>query len=258
MTGLVIGMTMGDVLRIAEPSDGVLLLTLDRPAQRNAIDFALLEALAAAFLCFRTEERWRVAVLTGAAPAFCAGLDLKSFSAPDAPRHRVGELITALPSLGKPLIAAVNGAAYTGGLELALACDFIVASAEARFADTHARIGAVSGSGMGSRLPHAVGTRAAKQMMLTCAPIDAATALRIGLVNEVVPADELLPRAIALAGMIASHDPALIRIVKGVLDRGSEGTLADAIALERDALANRKAEGDMMWTHRPDKTPTPR
>lgn len=236
------------VLSVEEARDGVMLLTLDRPAQRNAIDMAMLEALAEAFDRFRGEAIWRAAVVTGRPPAFCAGLDLKTFSAPDAPRERVTALIQSIPRLDKPIVAAVNGAAYTGGLEMALGCDFILASEEARFADTHARIGALSGSGMGSRLPYAVGTRFARQMMLSCEPIDAATALRIGLANEVLPADLLIPRALDVASAIAAHDPDLIRIAKSVLDRGSETTLGDAIAIEADALARRKAEGAMSWT----------
>ncbi|ATE63985.1 enoyl-CoA hydratase-related protein [Rhizorhabdus dicambivorans] len=234
-------------LLIEEAGEGVLLLTLNRPAQRNAIDLDLCDALLAALARFRDEDRWRAAILTGQPPAFCAGMDLKAFSAPDAPRHRVTELIHSLPSLGKPIIAAVNGAAYTGGLELALACDFILAGEGARFADTHAKIGALSGSGMGSRLPHAVGLRFAKQMMLACQPIDAATALRVGLVNEVLPADRLLPRAIELATAIAGHDRELVRLARDVLDRGSAATLGEAIAIEREALAKRKAEGAMRW-----------
>ena len=238
---------MSETLLVEEAAAGVLLLTLDRPAQRNAIDLDLCDALAGALARFRDEERWRAAILTGRPPAFCAGLDLKSFAAPDAPRHHVTELIHSVAALGKPIIAAVNGAAYTGGLELALACDFILASEEARFADTHAKIGALSGSGMGSRLPHAVGQRFAKQMMFSCQPIDAPTALRVGLVNELLPADRLLPRAIELAAAAAGHDPALVRIVKDVLDRGGAATLAEAIGIEREALARRKAEGAMRW-----------
>jgi len=242
---------MSDVLLIEEASDGVMLLTLNRPAQRNAIDLALLDALNDAFERFRAEQRWRTAVLTGAPPAFCAGLDLKTFSAPNSPRPRVTALIRSIPSLGKPIIAAVGGAAYTGGLEIALSCDFILASEAARFADTHAKIGALSGSGMGSRLPHAVGTRFARQMMLSCQPIDAATALRVGLVNEMLPADALLTRAIEVAAAIAAHDPGLIRISKDVLDRGSETTLGEATRIEAEALAQRKAEGAMSWTAPP-------
>lgn len=238
---------MNDALIIEEPHAGVLLLTLNRPAQRNAIDFTLLAALNAAFDDFAGNDHWRAAVLTGAPPAFCAGLDLKSFSAPDAPRAAVTALIQRVPRLGKPIIAAVGGAAYTGGLEMALGCDFILASEAAHFADTHAKIGALSGSGMGSRLPHAVGTRFARQMMLSCEPIDATTALRVGLVNELVATDRLLPRAFDVAAAIASHDPALIRIAKEVLDRGSETTLGEAMAIETEALARRKAQGAMSW-----------
>lgn len=234
-------------LRIEEPAPGVMLLTLDRQAQRNAIDLALADALAAALAEFEAEPRWRAGVVTGAPPAFCAGLDLKAFSAPDAPRNRVTEVIVAVAGRHKPMIAAVNGAAYTGGLEIALSCDFIIAAESARFADTHAKIGALSGSGMGSRLPRAVGARFARQMMLTCAPIDAATALRVGLANEVVADDALLPRAIELAALMAGHDPEIVGIAKQVVDRGTEATLAEAIAIEREALARRKAQGAMTW-----------
>lgn len=235
------------VLLQDEPADGVLLLTLNRPEARNALSIELVEALAEALAAFRDDARWRAAVLTGAAPAFCAGLDLKSFSAPDAPRHRVGEVIAALPETGKPIIAAVNGAAFTGGLEMVLACDFAVAAREARFADTHARIGALSGSGMGSRLPRAVGAAWAKQMMLTSAPIDAETALRIGLVNELVDQEQLISRAVELASMIAGHDAELVSLAKGVVDRGCLATLAEAIAIEKATLVERKAKGQMAW-----------
>lgn len=240
-----------DVLLIEEPIDGVMLLTLNRPAQRNAIDIALLDAMNAALDDFADDERWRAAVLTGTPPAFCAGLDLKIFSSSNAPRSAVTTLIQRVPRLGKPIVAAVGGAAYTGGLELALGCDFILASEAARFADTHARIGALSGSGMGSRLPHAVGARFARQMMLSCQPIDAATALRVGLINELLPVNALLPRAVELASAIAAHDPALIRIAKGVIDRGSEATLAKALTIETQALERRKAQGAMTWNDAP-------
>ncbi len=235
-------------LSIEDVADGVRVLTLDRPAQRNALDLSLTDALSDAMAEFAANADWRVAIITGRPPAFCAGLDLKTFSAPDAPRHKVTALISGIAEIGKPIIAAVNGAAYTGGLELALACDFIIASDEARFADTHAKIGALSGSGMGSRLPHAVGYRFAKQMMLSCAPIDAQTALQAGLVNEITPPSELLGRAVAIAAQIAQHDPGLIKTVLEVLDLGSRTSLGEAIAIERDALARRKAQGAMQWT----------
>ena len=238
---------MTDILLRSEEADGVLLLTMNRPDARNAISLELAEELSFALAEFKADGRWRAGVLTGAPPAFCAGLDLKSFSAPDAPRYKVTELIASLPNLGKPLIAAVGGAAMTGGLELVLACDFAIAGTQARFADTHARIGALSGSGMGSLLPRTVGARWARQMMLTCAPIDAQTALRIGLVNELVEQDQLVPRAVELAAMIAAHDPQLVSLAKGVIDQGFRTTLEEAGVIERRTLAERKASGGMEW-----------
>jgi enoyl-CoA hydratase len=238
---------MTDILLRNEPEDGVLVLTMNRPDARNAISLELADELADALAQFKADDQWRAGILAGAPPAFCAGLDLKSFSAPDSPRHKVTELITSLPHLGKPLIAAVGGAAMTGGLELVLSCDFAIASPQARFADTHARIGALSGSGMASRLPRTVGVNWAKQMMLTCAPVDAATALRIGLVNEVVGQDELIPRAIELAKLIASHNPDLVSVAKGVIDSGFRATLDEALEIEQRALAKRKASGAMEW-----------
>jgi enoyl-CoA hydratase len=233
---------------LVEHVDGVLTLTLSRPAQRNALDQEMVEALGQALHDYATDPSLRCAVITGAPPAFCAGLDLRAFSAPEAPRHHVSELIASIPECPKPLIAAVNGAAYTGGLEIALSCDFILAAEGARFADTHAKIGALSGSGMGSRLPRAVGARFAKQMMLSCQPIDAATALRVGLANEVVPDAGLLARAREIAVAIAGYDPELVQITKDVVDRGAASTLADALVIERQALAKRKAERSMTWT----------
>src|SRR5690606_31631575 len=140
----------------------------------------------------------RVMILTGADPAFCAGLDLKELGSsglsadPDA---------TPLPfgSLTKPLLGAINGAAVTGGFELALGCDLLIASERARFADTHARVGVMPGWGLTVLLPQAIGIRRARQMSFTGNYVDAATALAWGLVNEVVPHETLLDRARAIA-----------------------------------------------------------
>jgi enoyl-CoA hydratase len=225
----------------------VLVLTLSRPAQRNALDLSLVDALARAMTRYTEDASLRCAVLTGAPPAFCAGLDLKAFATADSPRGQVSAFINSLAELPKPIIAAVNGPAITGGLELALSCDFIIAAESARFGDTHARIGALSGSGMGARLPRAIGARFAKQMILTCETIDAATALRVGLVNEVTQDDALLARARALALAIAAHDPELVGLAKRVVDRGSLETLGGALQIERDVLAERKRTRAMSW-----------
>lgn len=225
----------------------VLSLTLNRPAARNALNISLTRALAQQLQRFADDPNLRVATLTGSDPAFCAGLDLKDFSATDSPRHEVAALIDSVPRLRKPIIAAVNGAAMTGGLELALGCDFIIASERARFGDTHTKIGALAGGGMTSRLPHTIGYRWSKQMSYTSIPVDAATALRIGLVNEIKPHDELQAYVRSLAQSIAAQNAELIGIVKQVMDAGAQSTLADAVRLEKEALATRKAQGPMSW-----------
>ncbi len=149
-------------------------------------------------------------VLTGADPAFCAGLDLTELGEPDSPlRGAAGGPV--LPGLTKPLIGAINGVAVTGGLELALACDFLVASDRARFADTHARVGIQPGWGLTVALPEAIGFRRAREMSGTGNFIDAHTALTWGLVNHVVPHEDLLSFAHRLAADAASTDQDAMR-----------------------------------------------
>jgi enoyl-CoA hydratase len=230
-----------------ERTDAVMMLTLDRPRARNALNLDLTRALRAQLAAFDSDASLRAMVLSATDPAFCAGLDLKDFSEANSPRGEVGALLSEFPKCSKPVIGAINGAAMTGGLELALGCDFLIASERALFGDTHSKIGALAGGGMGSRLPHAVGYRWAKQMSFTCVPVDAATACRIGLVNEVVVHEALLPRALELAQAIAQWDPELIATVKNVLDRGAQTTLEESGRIEGSALAERKARGGMQW-----------
>lgn len=227
--------------------DGILLLTLNRPSARNALNVELTRALAEQIARIDADDAVKVAVITGTDPAFCGGLDLKEFSNPSSPRSEVGAMINSVAQIRKPVIAAVNGPAVTGGLELALGCDFIIASEQAKFADTHTKIGALAGSGLTSRLPHRIGYAWAKQISYTSLPIDAATALRIGIANEVKPHQELLPYVGTLASAIAAQNAELIGTVKRVLDSGSYSTLADALRIEREALAVRKAKGDASW-----------
>ena len=195
-----------------EVRDRVALVILDRPEVRNALSARLLEELPAALGECDHRDDVDVVVLTGADPAFCAGLDLRELGdgqlggavLPGPTGVRRGPL----PEISVPVIGAVNGAAVTGGLELALACDFLIASEHARFADTHARIGVMPGWGLTVLLPEAVGVRRARQMSLTGNYVDASTALRWGLVNEVVPHAELIPRAVGLARDVADNDRA--------------------------------------------------
>ena len=202
---------MADVLS-EQRDDGVAVVTLNRPDRRNALSAALLSALRATVAELDASQDVRAIVLTGADPAFCAGLDLTELGEPGSALGSAGSG-PVLPPLSTVLIGAVNGAAVTGGLELALACDFLVASERARFADTHARVGIMPGWGLSYHLPEAVGLRRARQMSATGNFVDARTALAWGLVNEVVPHAELLDVAVRLAADAASNDPAAVQAI---------------------------------------------
>ncbi len=199
---------MADSVLIEHRDDGVALVTLNRPSVRNAVDVGLAAELVAAMDAVSDA---RCVVLTGADPAFCAGLDLRNLGT-----ERLADLppfIHAVASSPVPVIAAVNGAAVTGGFEVALACDFIVASERARFADTHLRVGVYPGPVLVD-LPRRVGMARAREMSLTGNFVDADTALRIGLVNHVVPHDELLGFAVGLAAAIAEQDPSMVATMR--------------------------------------------
>jgi enoyl-CoA hydratase len=192
--------------------DGVAVVTLNRPGRRNALSAALLAGLRSLVAELDASPDVRAIVLTGADPAFCAGLDLTELGEPGSPLGAAGSG-PVLPPLSTLLIGAVNGAAVTGGLELALACDFLIASERARFADTHARVGIMPGWGLSYALPEAVGLRRARQMSATGNFVDARTALAWGLVNEVVPHAELLDVARRLAADTASNDAAAVQAI---------------------------------------------
>jgi enoyl-CoA hydratase len=192
--------------------DAVALVTLNRPDRRNALSSTLLTALRATLAELDAQPGVRAIVLTGADPAFCAGLDLTELGRPDSQLAAAGAG-PVLPPLTTPLIGAVNGAAVTGGLELALACDFLVASERATFADTHARLAIMPGWGMTYALPEAVGVRRARQMSATGNFIDARTALAWGLVNGVVPHAELVEVSLGLAADAAANDAAAVQAI---------------------------------------------
>jgi enoyl-CoA hydratase len=240
----------GDRDVLSETRHGsVLLLTLNRPESRNALNRELIAALQAAIGRHAADESLAVLVLTGADPAFCAGLDLRELSQRGAPPMGGGEMIHALAALGKPVIGAVNGPAVTGGLELALACDFLIASERATFADTHARVGVLPGGGLSARLPQAVGLRLARQMSYTGDYLSSARALASGLVNEVVEHDGLLGRALEVAETIAANHNELVQELKSIYYRGSLSTLADALAIETEAATARRAAGRQFATN---------
>lgn len=193
---------------LVERRGKVALITLNRPAVRNAIDFALARQLCDAIAAVQDAG---CIVITGADPAFCAGLDLRNLGAEklaDIPLFNQAVRDSAIP-----VIAAVNGAAVTGGFEIALACDFIVASEKAVFADTHLRVGVYPGP-VAVDLPRRVGIAKAREMILTGNFVDAATAERIGLANHVVPHEELLPFALRMAEAIAEQDRAMVTALR--------------------------------------------
>ncbi len=201
----------------------VTVLTLDRPGARNALTGPLVAALADALAAADADPEVHALVLTGRDPAFCAGLDLADLPATyaeivSAGRRTGGARRGLLPRTATPVVGAVNGPAITGGLELALGCDLLVASDRATFADTHARVGVLPGGGMTVRLPQLVGVNRARQLSLTGTFIDAPTACAWGLVNEVVPHADLLARALDLAGAMAECDPALVAELRSMYD----------------------------------------
>jgi enoyl-CoA hydratase len=227
---------MADLL--LEVSDGVEVLTLNRPAVRNAMDSALRLLLVETLATADRDPDVSVVVITGTDPAFSAGVDLKERlergALGVAERVNPGQAVRAMR---KPVICAVNGACATGALEIALSASFIIASERARFADTHARVGLLPRWGMSALLPRAVGIRKAREMTATGNFVDATEAVRIGLVNEVVPHGELMPRARGLAADIVSCDPAAVQRTLALYDEGEGRSLAAALGLEAEAAA---------------------
>jgi enoyl-CoA hydratase len=199
-------MTDDDVLLI-ETTDRVRTLTLNRPRSRNALSAALRKRFFAALREAESDDAVDVVILTGTDPVFCAGLDLKELG----DETELPDISPKWPPMSKPVIGAINGAAVTGGLELALYCDILIASEQARFADTHARVGLLPTWGLSVRLPQKVGVGMARRMSLTGDYLSAADALRTGLVTEVVAHDELLPTARRIAASIVGNNQKAVR-----------------------------------------------
>jgi enoyl-CoA hydratase/carnithine racemase len=203
----------------------VVLLTLDRPERRNALNGQLREALRSAFHQIAAGESVRALVITGSDPSFCAGLDLNELT---ETFREVGpnDMMDALEALRIPIVAAVNGPAVTGGLELVLACDIVIASDRAKFADTHVRVGVHPGWGMTVALPRLIGAARARDLSLTGRFIDADTAERWGLVSRVVAHDQLLPEALNIAEAIAASERSVVEAIRD-LYRGAVGAGED-------------------------------
>jgi enoyl-CoA hydratase len=206
---------------LLDVSDRIATITLNRPDARNALSSEVLTLLPRLLEQADRDPAVDVLVLTGADPAFSAGLDLNELGSRDTKLlsstgdsgsgHRTRG---PLPRLSKPLIGAINGVAVTGGFELALNCDFLVASERAKFGDTHTGVGVMPGWGLTVLLPQAIGLRRAREMSFTGNFIDADEAFRLGLVNHVVPHDELIPFTRSLAADIIGNEQTAVRHIR--------------------------------------------
>lgn len=225
-----------DLLTLTRPQPGCACLTLNRPEAMNALSTPLRLALVQALDELARDDSVRVLVLTGAGKAFCAGLDLRELGqkALDI-ASPANDPVTALARFPRPVIGAINGAAITGGFELALACDILIASSAARFADTHGRVGVMPGWGLSQKLSRLIGIGRAKEISFSGNFIDAAQAERWGLVNRVTPPEQLMPQALALAADIAGALPELMAPYKRLIDDGYGLALDQAMQLEQQA-----------------------
>jgi len=223
----------------------VALVTLNRPVARNALSRALMARFAAIFAELGRSDTVKVAILTGAGTAFCAGADLKELALGSGGLQGADEATGAghtrfgMAAFPGPVIAAINGPAMTGGLELALNCDIRLASSQARFADTHGLVGVIPGGRISALLPRLIGLSRAKEMSLGARIIDAATAEHWGLVNRVVEPDQLLPEALALATEIARVERDILFTYNRLIDEGYD--LAYGAAVDNEHIRSRDA-----------------
>lgn len=225
-------------LILLDKTDGIATITLNRPEAMNALSHGLRTELFDACQDIAQDDDIRAVIVTGAGErAFTAGLDLKELgeqglgAATD--QNPARNPCRALESLNIPVIGAINGVAITGGFELALACDIRIASTNARFADTHARVGIIPGWGLSQKLSRFIGLSRACELSFTGQFLDAQTACDWGLVNHVYAAEELMPKARALAADIASIDPEFLKAYKKLIFDGYDRSFKDALVLEK-------------------------
>ena len=242
-------MNIESLVVVDHPFEGCALITLNRPRAMNALSLALRRELVATLNQLRVDAQTRVIIITGAGKAFCAGLDLKELGAANDPVGAVlpaieVDPVAAMARFSGPIIGAINGAAITGGFELALACDVLLASTAARFADTHARVGVMPGWGLSQRLPRVIGASRAKELSLTGNFLSAERAEAWGLVNRVVAPDQLLPQALALAGDMLTVLPQMLPALKRLIDDGLNTTLAQGLQIEQSRSREWAAQVD--------------
>jgi enoyl-CoA hydratase len=237
---------MTDDILLINTDERVRTLTLNRPQSRNALSSALRNRFFAALADADADEDVDVVILTGADPVFCAGLDLKELGGQSA----LPDISPRWPAMSTPVIGAINGAAVTGGLELALYCDILIASENARFADTHARVGLLPTWGLTVRLPQKVGVGLARRMSLTGDYLSAPDALRAGLVTEVVPHDQLLSAAHQVAASIVGNNQSAVRALLASYHRIDETNTGAGLWLEASAAREFRTSGDDIAANR--------
>ena len=230
-----------ETLIVERSDDGFATIVLNRPDKLNTLSIRMRRELATVIDGLQADPAIRVLILTGAGRAFTAGLDLDEWAAPGVVAAGAYELdaVAALLRFSGPVIGAINGLAITGGVEIALACDVLIASTEARFADTHVRVGLLPGWGGSVRMARRIGLHRAKELALTGRFLDAEEALAWGFVNRVVAPERLRPEAEEMARQMLAAVPGALVAYKRLLDQGAGVPLDEAIRLERAAsLAN--------------------
>jgi enoyl-CoA hydratase len=233
---------MSPAILLIDTTDRIRTITFNRPESRNALSAALRTQFFAALRAADADDDVDVIILTGVDPVFCAGLDLKELGN----TTELPDISPKWPPMTKPVIGAINGAAVTGGLEMALYCDILIASERAKFADTHARVGLLPTWGLSVRLPQKVGVGMARRMSLTGDYLSAEDALRAGLVTEVAPHEELLPRARAVAASIVGNNQKAVRALLESYHRIDDDSTGSGLWLEAEAARKwmRSATGD--------------
>ncbi len=237
---------MTDDILLIDTDERVRTLTLNRPQSRNALSAQLRERFFGALADAETDDAVDVVIVTGTDPVFCAGLDLKELGGQSA----LPDISPRWPVLTKPVIGAINGAAVTGGLEIALYCDILIASELARFADTHARVGLLPTWGLSVRLPQKVGVGLARRMSLTGDYLSAADALRAGLVTEVVAHDRLPATARQVAASIVGNNQQAVRALLASYHRIDDSHTAEGLWLEAAAAREFRTSGDDIAANR--------
>ena len=235
-------------LTVSRPEDHIAILTLNRPATRNALNFSILERMEAAVAALEQEDDLRVLIITGSGSSFCSGADLREIREFDPQRsrqfsllgHRVFNRVEQFPT---PVVAAINGHALGGGCELACACDLRLASARARLGQPEARVGMITGWGATTRLPRYIGLARAKEMVFRAEVISAEEAKQIGLVNAVFDESEFMESVLAYAREITRNAPIANALSKQMLNRHGAPTAHDeSLALAYTVLSEDQTE----------------